>query len=133
LKKQYVSSKKIYVVDNAMRNAVSFTFSSDRGRLLENLVYLEFRREGCESYFFREKGECDLIVRRKGNSPLCVQVTQTLTRDNREREYAGLDEALEYIPDGRGLILTEDLLDEVTLPSGRKVTVMPVWRWLLEK
>ncbi|MDA3924038.1 MAG: ATP-binding protein [Kiritimatiellae bacterium] len=130
LKKQHVSGKKIYVIDNAMRNAIAFAFSADRGRLLENMIYLEFRRAGKDVYFFREKNECDFIIHQKSGS-LCVQVTQSLTRDNRERELAGIDEALSRVPGGEGLIITEDQLDEVELPSGRKVTVMPAWRWLL--
>ena len=133
LKKQHVSGKKIYVVDNAIRNAVSFTFSADRGRLLENLIYLEFRRAGRDVYFYREKGECDFIIPMAGASTLCVQVTQALTRNNRERELAGLQEALEKIPDGRGLIITENQYEEITLPSGSKVHVIPAWRWLLER
>ena len=133
LKKQHVSGKKIYAVDNAMRNAVSFTFSEDRGRLLENLVFLQFRRAGNDVYFFREKGECDFIVSKKGEAPLCVQVTSALTRDNRERELSGLDEALSFIPGATGLLLTEDQLGEETLSSGRKVAVLPVWRWMLER
>lgn len=132
LKKQHTSGRKIYVVDNAMRNAIAFKFSADRGRLLENLVYQEFRRCGQEIYFHRERGECDFIIPAEGEPTLCVQVTQALTRDNRDRELAGLDEALDKLSDGYGLIITENQYHELTLPSGRSANVMPAWRWLLE-
>ena len=131
LKKQHVSAKKIYVIDNAMRNAISFMFSPDRGRLLENQIFLEFRRAGREVFFFRERKECDFVVHRRGEAPLCVQVTQELNRGNRERELGGLEEALERIPGSEGLIITENQLDEVKLQSGREISVVPAWRWLV--
>lgn len=39
LKKQYVSNKKNYIIDNGMRNTVPFSTSEDIGRLLENIVF----------------------------------------------------------------------------------------------
>ncbi|MCX6308922.1 MAG: ATP-binding protein, partial [Bacteroidia bacterium] len=46
LKKQYVSNKKIYCIDNGLSNRVAFRFSQDSGRLLENLVFIELLRRG---------------------------------------------------------------------------------------
>ncbi|MEN8255776.1 MAG: ATP-binding protein [Verrucomicrobiota bacterium] len=132
LKKQHVSSKKVYVVDNAMRSAVSFTFSADRGRLLENLVFMELRRSGHDVYFQQERGECDFIVLRQNEPAWAIQVCAELNPGNQDRELQGLQETLEKMPHAEGLILTENQTDEAALPGERNIPVLPVWRWLTE-
>ena len=44
LKKQMVNKKKVYAIDNGIINAVAFQFSENKGRLLENAVFLELKR-----------------------------------------------------------------------------------------
>lgn len=44
LKTQQVNPRKVYTLDNGLRNAVSFRFSPDEGRLAENLVHGQLRR-----------------------------------------------------------------------------------------
>ncbi len=51
-------------------------------------------------------------------------------KDNREREYDGLLEALTRYDLDEGLILTEDEEFEDTYMD-KKIMVMPVWKWLL--
>lgn len=132
LKKQHVSGKKVYVIDSALRGAIAFSFSADRGRYLENIVFMELRRKGCELYFLREKNECDFIAFKKGAPPLVIQICAELTAENKQRELRGLTEALTKIPASSGLILTEHQTDEELLPTGDHVPILPIWRWLLE-
>ncbi|HIH92543.1 TPA: ATP-binding protein [Methanosarcina acetivorans] len=51
LKAQAINPRKVYCIDNGLRNAVSFTFSKDEGRLAENLVFLELMRREKEIYY----------------------------------------------------------------------------------
>lgn len=115
-----------------MRAAVSFTFSADRGRLLENLVFMELRRGGCDVYYHQERGECDFVVLRKNEPIQFIQVCAELNAGNRDRELDGLREAIRKNAKANGLILTENQTDEVDLPGGGTVSVLPVWRWLTE-
>jgi len=55
VKKQSVSSSKIYAGDNSFLKTVSFTFSENTGQKLENLVFLHFIRKGAEVYYHRGK------------------------------------------------------------------------------
>ena len=50
LKEQMAMPRKVYAIDNGLRQEVSFRFSGDRGRLLENLVYLDLRRGNREIF-----------------------------------------------------------------------------------
>ncbi|MFZ5908139.1 MAG: ATP-binding protein [Nitrospirota bacterium] len=118
---------KIYLFDTGLCRRVT---SEDRGRLLENAVFLELRRKGHEIFFHEEKRECDFIARLsdRGFSP--VQVCYELNEKNRKREIGGMTEACRRLGLKRGLMLTYD--DEEGLQAdGIEITVMPVWKWLL--
>ena len=45
IKKQIANQKKIYSLDTGIINAISFRFSENKGRLLENLVYTHLKRK----------------------------------------------------------------------------------------
>ncbi|MEW6328751.1 MAG: ATP-binding protein [Candidatus Micrarchaeota archaeon] len=132
LKKQSVNPKKAYSIDNGLSTANSVSFSSDRGRALENQAFLNLRRNGKETYYFRGRGECDFIVREKNRIKEAIQVCYELNEDNREREIGGLFEALERFGLEKGLILTYDQEDELK-EAGKRIKVQPVWKWSLSR
>lgn len=132
LKKQYVSNKKIYTVDNGIRNHVAFYFSDDKGRLLENLVFLDLKRRDLEIYFHKDKKECDFLVLDRGKVVEAIQVTMTLTPENEERETAGLVEALERYKLKKGIIITQDQERKIKFEN-HIIDVVPAWKWLLGK
>jgi hypothetical protein len=129
--KQLGSIKKVYCIDNGLLNAVSFKFSEDIGRLLENAVYVELRRRGEQVYRHKAKHDCDFLVMRKHQVTSAIQVTQRLDESTEKREIDGLMEAMQTHGSAEGLILTEDQETE-RIASGRKILVKPVWKWLLE-
>ncbi len=133
LKKQIVNPKKVYSIDTAFSDRLSFRFSEDKGRVLENIVFLQLRRQGGDIYYHRGKAECDFVVRIKDKICLAVQVTVSLAEEStREREVKGLLEACKVHNLQRGLILTQDEADELNI-DGVQVQVMPIWRWLVGK
>ncbi|MDR3188326.1 MAG: ATP-binding protein, partial [Prevotellaceae bacterium] len=132
LKKQHVSNKKLYTIDNGLRNTVAFSFSEDSGRLLENAVFIDLKRRnsGSELYFHRDKRECDFIVRDGASIVQAVQVCDQLTPENRQREIEGLLEALERYKLPRGTLVTKDT--ELTEKHGNKyIDIIPAWKWFL--
>lgn len=132
LKKQFISDKKIFVIDNGLRNEVAFSVSEDKGRLLENLVFIELKRRGCEIYYFKNKKECDFLIKEKNKITEAIQVTAHLGDGNQEREINGLLEAAEASHLKKGLILT--INQEKTIKqNGVIVEVKPLWKWLIGK
>lgn len=131
LKKQYISDKKLYVIDNGMRNATAFYVSADRGRLLENLVYIELKRRGKNLYYFKDKSECDFLIQEKNNIVQAIQVTQKINETNEKREFNGLINAFNRLNIKNGLILTENQSKIQTINS-HKIIIKPIWQWLLE-
>ncbi|WP_187151856.1 ATP-binding protein [Methanosarcina siciliae] len=129
-KKRIYAPKKVYAIDSAFINLISFKFSRDRGKMLENLVFLELKRRNLELYYHRARQECDFIVTENERPVGAIQVTMVLN-GNREREYGGLLEALEAYDLDRGLILTEgEEFEEIV--KDKKIIVRPIWKWLLE-
>jgi predicted AAA+ superfamily ATPase len=131
-KKQVINPKKVYSIDNGFSNINSASFSEDKGRMLENLAFLNLRRGYREIFYFQEKGECDFVVKEREKIIQAIQVCYNLTEQNKERELNGLIEALNKFKLKEGLILTYNQADEFKIKS-KTIKVIPVWRWLLEK
>jgi len=132
LKKQIVYNKKIYSVDNGLRNQVSFRFSEDSGKLLENTVFLQLKRSGKEVYYYKNKRECDFLIKQKTKIVEAIQVTDVLSAANRERELNGLIAAMESFNLKKGLIITRNQ-DEKFRSQGKEIRVLPIYKWLLSK
>lgn len=132
LKKRMVNPKKVYSIDNGLSGANSVSFSSERGRMLENAVFLHLRKKHKDIFYFREKNECDFLVKEKNKITSAIQVCYELHEDNRQREFGGIIESAGKFDLNGGLILTFDQEDEFKIES-MKITVKPVWKWMLEE
>ncbi len=108
-----------------------FRVSEDRGRLLENVVFLHLRMQMQEIYFHKEKKECDFVVRKGNRIVQAIQVTTGLSDPEiRNREIEGLMEAMKTYQLQEGIILTENEHDTVEINVFR-ISVIPIWKWLL--
>lgn len=120
---------KLYPVDTGLCRRVA---SSDDGRLLETVVFLELKRRGLELFYHQNRGECDFITRDESGRLSGIQVCYELSDENREREIRGLVDACRQIGVDNGLILTwgeeRDIVED-----GIAVFIRPVWRWCLAK
>ncbi len=130
LKKQIQNPRKLYCVDNGFVKEVGFKFSEDKGKLLENIVFIELKRKGKEIYYFSEKRECDFLIREGIKIKEAIQVCYELNDENKDREINGLLEAMEKFKLKEGVILTSDAEREIKLKN-KLIKVIPVWRWLL--
>jgi len=130
LKDQMVNPKKIYVVDNGLVTAVSSRVSPDTGRLYENLVLVELKRRNREVYYWKEKRECDFLVKERSGISEAIQVCYEITDENKEREIGGLLEAMERFDLKKGLIITADFEGEEQ-HNGKIIRYEPLWKWLL--
>lgn len=129
LKSIAVNPKKVYTIDTGFAQANSLSFSEDKGRLFENMIYLKLRREGKELYYFREKGECDFVVKEQQQVTTLIQVCYELHPDNLQRELNGLKEAMDFFGLNQGTIVTRNQNDEFML-DGKKISTVSADRWL---
>jgi hypothetical protein len=129
LKSVSINPKKVYCIDTGFAQANSLSFSEDTGRLLENCVYLALRRKYKEIYYFKDKGECDFIVKEAQDILHIIQVCAEIHPDNKAREVNGLLAALKFFSKTEGLILTLNQ-EDVLMINDVKVRLLPVWKWL---
>ena len=130
-KKQQINPKKVYSIDNGFSHTNSVSFSKDKGRMLENSVFLELKRRHDEIFYFQEEHECDFIIKEKGKVIQVIQVCYNFNRENKDREINGLLEAMNELKLSKGLILTYNQEDKFEI-EGKKIILKPVWKWLLE-
>lgn len=134
LKQQFVAHKKIYCIDNGLADAVAFQFSRNRGKFLENLVFLALRRGFPDIYYYRTANnlEVDFLVKAGGTELRLIQVADNLDNPKtRQREVAALVKAMEELRVEKALILTDDDEEDI-VSDGKAIAVRPVYRWLLE-
>lgn len=133
VKKQMMSPKKIYFVDNAIIKRIGFNATENNGVFLENLVFIELKRRGLDVYYYADKKECDFIVRKGLHISDAYQVTLKMdSPQTREREIAGVREAMQAYSLSKGYILTFEGKETINFDDGTIVEVVPVWEWILQ-
>lgn len=133
VKKQMMSPKKIYFVDNAIIKRIGFNATENNGVFLENLVFIELKRRGWDVYYYADKKECDFIVRKGLHISDAYQVTLKMdSPQTREREIAGVREAMQAYSLSKGYILTFEGKETITFDDGTIVEVVPVSEWILQ-
>ena len=133
LKKQIQNPKKVYFIDNALVRKVGFLFSEESGRLLENMVFLQLRRQGREVFYHHGQRECDFVIREGAHITEAIQVCERIEQPGTlEREMAGLADAMQAynLPSGT-LLLRDGPERTINIPDGRNIRQIPVWKWLL--
>ncbi len=130
-KKTEQSLPKVYFIDNGI---LTNNQIDDKGRLLENLVFLELtRRESNLSYFQNvSKEEVDFLVRNGKKVKQLIQVCHNISDyQTKDREIRPLIKASKKFKCNNLLILTNSQ-DEELIIEGKKLIVKSVWKWLLE-
>jgi predicted AAA+ superfamily ATPase len=130
-KQRIITPKKYYLVDNGLARVNTPQLTPDRGRRLENQVFLTLRQHRNDLAYDAETDlwECDFVYDDKA-----IQVCWELNETNFGRETEGLLQAASRagsnIHDCR--ILTFNQADQLTIDT-LPIKVQPVWEWLQEQ
>ncbi|MFH1696795.1 MAG: ATP-binding protein [Candidatus Diapherotrites archaeon] len=124
-REQKTLASKIYCIDNGLRNAASFKFSRDAGKLAENCVLVHLKRLGKQPYYWKNRDEVDFIIKNADNSLEAVNVSYS--DEINEREIKGL---LEF---GKEFKKTKKLtlITKGTEKKEGGIEFIPLWKWLL--
>ena len=131
-KKAEQSLPKVYFIDNGI---LTNNKIDDKGRLLENLVFLELiRRENDVSYFQASQNEeVDFLIKKGKKITQLIQVCYDLGNFmTKDREIKSLVKASEEFKCSNLLILANSHEEELVV-DGKKIIIKPVWKWLLER
>ena len=138
IKDQMQYPKKIYFIDNVFINSISTKFGDNFGRLYENIVAVELKRQKKESYYWKntEKEEVDFVIKEDTQVKQLIQVCYDISdQDTKKRELRALLKASKDLKCNNLLIINTDNsgVEEVEwFGIKRKVKFIPLWKWLLE-
>ncbi|HOI76207.1 MAG TPA: ATP-binding protein [Methanofastidiosum sp.] len=131
LRQQLNSPRKIYLVDQAFNKVSGLTFTPNKGRNLENLIFIELKRQNKEIYYYSNKNECDFLVKEGNIITKAIQVSYILDESNREREINGLIDAMNALKLKEGLIITFEQTEDIKIED-KRIKVIPAYRWIIE-
>lgn len=127
VKKQTYNPQKVFCIDTGLRNAVSFKFSEDIGKLLENMVYLELLRKKETPYYWEGKGEIDFVLRRGHKVSELINVCYSLNAQSLEREIKSLEEGMSEFKNTKAKIIYW----EGSAPKHKKIKFVNILDFLL--
>jgi len=133
IKRQIYNPSKIYIIDTALGNSISFKFSENIGHIYENLVFLELKRRNKEIYYWKSKKgkEVDFLIKKGLDIEEAIQVSYNLNdKKTLDREIESLLLAKDEFKTEKLTIITED--EEMEKEIGNaKIKIIPLWKWLL--
>lgn len=132
------SPKKVYTVDTGLASTIALSTTPNRGRIIENLVFLELIRWKStdpllELYYWKDyqNHEIDFVVKRGTGVRKLMQVTHVSSiHDLEKRELRSLKKGSELLGCDDLTVITWDLGGQQEL-EGKKIKLVPLWKWLL--
>lgn len=128
-----VNPRKIYTVDTGLIHACSHDLRPNMGRLLENFVYLELRRDNYNIEYYKTAGggEVDFLVTNHKGEKKLIQVCADLNNSTtKQRELKALTEAMEEQAINKSVIVTLTQEDKLHTTAGT-INVIPAWLWVV--
>ncbi len=126
------SIPKIYLVDNGL---LSLQGIRDKGRLIENIVFVELKRKGTRDLFYYKstsEREVDFVIRDGKTVKQLIQVCYDIDNfSTKERETRALLNGSKELNCDDLLIITWDYEAEEDV-SGKMIKYVPLWKWLIE-
>jgi len=139
LKEQFQRPRKCYIVDNGLRNAYGFRFSEDKGKNLENAVFLELCHRKAvnplmEIFYWRDykKKEVDFVIKEGEKIKELIQACAVIDDfTTKKREVTALVKASEELRCDNLSVITLDYESEETF-NDKRIAFKPLWKWLIE-
>lgn len=130
VKEEQRHPKKLYAIDNGFKKLFDASLSKDYSKLYENMAFLHLRRKTSEVYYFKGRQEVDLYANINGG--LLVNVSYAIeSKVTLKRELDALLEGMQYFDLDQSYLVTSQR-DETIEIEGKKVIIVPMWKWLLE-
>ncbi|MBI2601167.1 ATP-binding protein [Candidatus Daviesbacteria bacterium] len=118
--------RKIYMVDNGLRNFNVPLLRPDLGQCAENIVYMELRKQNAAIYYWKGKKEIDFVTM----NPDLAFFNVSYTDQPHEREIESMIESLAEFGKEKGIILTKNYADKKKI-DGKIIEFIPLWAWLI--
>ncbi len=136
------SLPKLYLNDIGFSKSVS-SMSHEKGRIYENVVFLELKRKQNESpflniYYYKttQNYEIDFVLKEKDSIKQLIQVSYNLdNKETKDREIRALLLGSRDLKCNNLLIITDDYEKTEKIKwfgIKRKIEFVPLWKWLIK-
>jgi uncharacterized protein len=132
VKEQQIAAKKTYGIDTGLIQSVGFSFSENKGKLMENVVFLQLRRKNSDVYYYKttEDYEVDFFLPKQG---FLIQVALHFDlAETRERELRALVSAANKQKKIKKLIIVTESEKADIEREGVQIQAVPLYEWLLQ-
>jgi len=136
--KRIKSPKKVYVIDNGFISAKAIQHSPDRGRMMENLLFVELIKHGfqpnSEIFYYKTRNdrEIDFVLKKGTEIVELIQVCyESSSSEVEKREVKALTEAGEELKTDNLTLLTWDE-KRVIKQNGFTINIIPLIEWLMK-
>jgi len=123
-KKILIGERKFYLNDLGFKYYLSSSFDFGIGKFLENIVYIELRRQGYQVYTGKISGKEIDFIAEKNNEKKYIQVAYLLADDTVIKKEFG---NLELIPDNYEKIVVS--LDDVNMGNKNGIKHINAWNF----
>src|SRR3990167_4040173 len=132
VKEQQIAAKKTYGIDTGLIQSVGFSFSENKCKLMENVVFLQLRKKYHDVYYYKtaEDYEVDFFLPKERS---LIQVAQHFDlAETKERELRALVSAASEQKKAKNLVIvTESEKDEFE-KEDVQIQATPLYEWLLQ-
>jgi predicted AAA+ superfamily ATPase len=132
IKQEQRNPKKIFAIDSGFKKIYDYAIGEDLSKLYENIVFLHLRRETKEIYYYKGRQELDFYANIEGKKLLINVSVDIQDEKTKEREFKALLEAMEYFNSTEAYLITKDK-ESVEEIEGKKIKIVPLYKWLLDK
>jgi len=115
IRKVQTNPKKIYAIDTGLIRAMTLDHTKDLGRLFENLIYLDLRRQGfiVHYYLTQTRYEVDFLAQTRQGKKTLIQVTWDMNDlSTKQREERALTAAMQELQIPGQIVTLESYLRE---------------------
>ena len=143
MKEQISSIKKIYCIDNGFIHAKAFNSSQNIGKLYENIVAIELKKQelnGKINFYYwknQQQEEVDFVVKEGIKIKQLIQVCYNIENmETKNREVRALLKASKELKCKNLLVINSDKEGEEKIEwfgIKARIKFIPLWKWLLTK
>jgi uncharacterized protein len=133
VREQQIAAKKVYAIDTGLVRSIGFSFSKNRGKSIENMVFLYLRRKTDAVYYYKTNNGYEVDFYLPENRTF-IQVAAQLEDDStKQREVRALMEAAKEQKDTTFIIITENDKQTITTERYPDIHVIPLYEWLIRE
>ncbi|MFH1561457.1 MAG: ATP-binding protein [Patescibacteria group bacterium] len=132
VKEQQIAAKKLYCIDTGLAQSVGFSFSKNKGKLMENVVFLQLRKKYRDVYYYKTAQglETDFFLPKEN---ILLQVAQSFDLEETwERELRALAVAKQELNKVEKLVIVTENEKQTLEIDGASIQVVPLYEWLLQ-